>query len=267
MSTYKQPLVSVVILDYNRPQEARTLLDSLASNATFEHEVVYLSNGGDQTYALEAYSKGDIDTLILNKKNSGCGLGTRQGFQAAMGQYVMYVQVDQWLAKPLSQETINQMTRVLADHQGYLYIDLAGNQGNGNPSERAMLISRERYLAIPGLSETIGGPGPYADHRWTENLLQEYMRTEDLAFLSNERTYYFGNNGKWSQRSYPCGGETVHATDTKILRVLKPLKQRYDDFPNLKLNDVEWDEVLNGRWPAEGKIPEADKAHSFVFWK
>ena len=104
-------------------------------------------------------------------------------------------------------------------------------------------------------------------YQWTENLLQEYMREYKLNFITSNETFYFANNGKWSQRSYPCGGETVHATDTKLLKVLKPLKQRYDDFPNLKLNDAEWEEVLSGNWPAEGKIPEADKAHSFVYWK
>ena len=52
-----------------------------------------------------------------------------------------------------------------------------------------------------------------------------------------------------------------------LLKIVKPLKQRYNDFPNLKLNDLEWEEVLSGKWPSEGKIPEADKHDSFICWK
>ena len=265
---YNPPKVSIVILDFNRPKEAELLLKSLKSNAKFPHEIVYLSNGGEQEYVLDFYKNGLVDRLILNKENNGCGLGTRQGFQSAMCEWVIYAQVDQWLGRELHEINIEAFTQFLEiNNKTHLYIDLAGDQGNGNFSERALFINRKRYLEIPELDKTIGGPGPWANYRWTENLVQEYMKEAGLTFLTGESVYCFGNNGKWSQRSYPCGGETVHATDTKILKVIKPLKQKYLDFPNLKLNDQEWELVLSGNWPEEGKIPEADLKDSFTCWK
>jgi hypothetical protein len=263
---YKEPLVSIAILDYQRPEEANLLLRSLNKFALFDYELVYLSNGGNQDHVIELNNQYKFDKLILNKKNTGCGLATRQIFQSCMTDWVIYVQVDQWLGINLYQTDIEQFINLLSAEQKYFYMDMAGDQGRGVASERAMFINRKRYLSMPGLDKIIGGPGPYADNQWTENFLQEYMKKEGLGFLPG---FYFGNNGKVSKRTYPCGAETKHFTDEKRLFIIKPFKKRYDNFPNLKLNDSEWKMALEETfsWPKEGLIPEADKKDSFVYWQ
>lgn len=266
MNEYNPPSVSIVILDFNREKECSILLDSIEKFAKFRHEIVYVSNGGNHSYILDHFNNGRIDKLVLNKDNNGCGLGTRQGFQSSMCSYILYVQVDQFLFRTLEQDLIDKIILALEKRSDILYCDLAGNQGHGNFSERALLINRKKYLSIPGLEETIGGPGPWANYRWTENLVQEYVGSNNLKFFTGPNFHFFADNGKWSYRSYPCGGETIHSTDEKVLRIIKPLKARYNDFPNLKLTDSEWEEVLSGKWPEEGKIPEADKHHSFKVW-
>jgi hypothetical protein len=262
---YNPSLVSIGILDYDRPVEAELLMTSLKNFAHFDYELVYLSNGGDQSYIKNLHKINRIDKLILNDKNTGCGLATRQLFQSCMTEWLIYVQVDQFLGASLHQEDIDYFIKILNDNPKYFYMDMAGNQGQGNASERAMLINRNRYLSMPGLDKIIGGPGPYANYQWTENFLQEYMKKENLTFFPG---FYFGNNGKVSKRTYPCGAETIHFTDERRLFILKPFHRRYDDFPNLKLNDEEWKMALEETfsWPEEGMIPEADKKDSFIYW-
>jgi hypothetical protein len=126
-------------------------------------------------------------------------------------------------------------------------------------------MERKKYLGIDGIEDTIGGPGRYADHPWTEAALQSHMSAHQLRFATIKPTF-FADNGKWSYRSYPDLAETCHSTDEKVLKIIKPFTRRFDDFPNLKLTDAEWAEVLEGRWPVEGKIPEADKPNSFKVW-
>ena len=267
--------ISIGILDFNRPKEAALLLATLKQNAQFIHKTVYISNGGEQDYVKKFYDEGLIYTLILNKFNWGCGIGTRQVFESCMTKFVIYCQVDQFLQHVISEDLMQSFLAILGHENEFrkkmgpmlpnlFYIDLAGNQGRGQFSERALLIERKRYLSIPDLDKTVGGPGLFANQRWTENLVQQYMKDNNLYFYSLN---YFGDNGKVSIRDYPCGGQTMHFTDEKTLFCLKPLKQRYCDFPNLILSDAEWQEMLGGLWPKEGKIPEADKAHSFVYWK
>lgn len=258
MTPYTPKLLSIAILDHHRPQEMAKLFQSLAQYMQVPVDVVYCHDGPNEK-GFEGFEPW-IDTLIVTSKPRGCGIATRQLFQACMTPYILYCQVDQYLVRPFTQEMLDKCVSILSDPTTF-YVDLAGDQGGGRPSERALLMRRKDYLNIPGIDDVIGGPGPYADHRWTEQHLQEHMAINHLRFAT-ARPHFFADNGKWSRRSYPCGGMTRHATDEKTLFIEKPLKQRYD-FPNLKLNDAEWAEVLEGCWPTEGRIPEADKASSF----
>ncbi len=265
MNQSKATDLTVAILDYDRPKEAEMCLMSIERFITCPHQLLYVSNGGDQRFARDAYESTDlIDTLILNRNNWGCGIGTKQAFQAALTEWVLYVQCDQFAGREFSEAEFKRWVTYLETHPDTLYVDLAGNQGHGRYSERAHLMRRDDYLDIPGLNSTIGGPGPYADFRWTEELVQEYMAKEGLKLISAPPV--FGDNGKWSRREFPCGGITLHSTDEKKLFIVKPLIKRYDHFPNLKLNDAEWADVLDGKWPVDGRIPEADKEHSFICW-
>ena len=73
-------IIDFLILDYNRPVESLLCLKSIKRHAKFDHNIVYLSNGGEQEYVYDYYKQGLIDKLILRKYNSGCGLGTRELF-------------------------------------------------------------------------------------------------------------------------------------------------------------------------------------------
>ncbi len=263
--SYVKKKVSIAILDYNRKNEADVLLASIKQNAKFTHDLVYVSNGGEQDYVLDYYKNGLIDTLILQKEGEGCGIGTRRAFQSCMTDYVIYVQVDQFLAVPIGEEFIDACINYLNTDQKCFCIDLAGNQNRGKFSERAAFFERERYLSVPGINNTIGGPGPYSNDLWTEKLINDFIESSGLYSATSKNCYVFGDNGKRSIRHYPCGGITLHYADEKTLFILKPLKQKYD-FHNLMLSESEWEEVLSGKWPENGKIPEYWKDKSFKVW-
>ena len=268
MNQGKLGQLTFALLDYERPREASTCLDSIANLCRVPHQIVYVSNGGKQDYVRRWQDLGYLDTVIYNHSNLGCGIATKQAITASLTRWVIYVQIDQFMCRPFEQEEFDLLTRQLSFSHSLFYIDLAGNQGHGKFSERALLIDRNRYLSIPGIDEVIGGPGPFAQSKWTEQHVQEYMRDAELSFRS-VTPQLFGDNGKNSIREYgeEYGGKTLHETDTKKLKILMPFKKRADGFPNLKLNDEEWRQVLAGEWPIEGKIPEADKAHSFKCWE
>lgn len=259
--------LTVCLITYNRPAESERCLRSIHQYITAPRQILFLSNGGDHTKPREWYDEGFIDTLVLNRQNWGGGIALKQAAQAALTRWVMLVQTDQYAIRPYTWDELRSHIDYLMTTPQALYVDLAGNQGHGSASERALLINRRRYLDLPGLDDVIGGPGPFAQFKWTEQHLQEHC----LGFAS--APLLFADNGKWSEREYPAEygvdgvkPRTVHATDTKVLRILSPFARRADGFPNLTLSDSEWAEVLAGQWPAEGKVPEHDLPHSFVAW-
>ena len=254
-------MLTYTVLDYNRPEESELCLKSIRLHSKLDYNIVFLSNGGDQDYAFDFYKKGLIDKLILRKKNSGCGLGTRECFNDfnIETDYCVYVQSDQFMIRDFTHDEASSYKALLFNKQ-FFYIDLAGNQGNGNPSERALMINKTDYQKIPN---SIGGPGPYASHKWTEQSLQEYMKENNLKFLTP--SVLFLDNGKNSIREYPCGGKLKMETDTKRVYILSPIAKRID-FPNITLTDYEWSEILEGKW-INGTIPINHRNSSFLYWK
>lgn len=259
-------MVSFLVLDYNRPQELLLCLESIKRNAFFEHKTIVLSNGGDPKPAQHLFSKGYMDQLILNKVNNGGGYGTTGLFRACNTEFAIYVQEDQVLAKPLNQSDIDQLTFFLNEYRPSLsepkyapVIGLAGDQCQGNYSERAQFVMVDWYNR-EAKNAPNGGPGPFHHLMHNEEYFQRYFKSHDMTFKI--WSPFFADNGKRSFREYPCGGKTLHYTDTKELFVIVPPKQKYV-FPSL--TDAEWDKVIAGQWQ-DGTIPENDKPHSFVVW-
>jgi len=251
----KDKTISFLLLDYNRPEEARLCLESIKKNCSeIKYKVYFLDNGSDENYARKFLDEGLIDHLIQNKKNNGCGFGTIQLFQACDTEYAFYVQVDQYMISELLPRDIDDFRRALEDEK-VGHIDVAGNQGNGVYSERALFTSVSFYNSIP---KEGGGPGPYCHLKWSEESVQDHYKDNEIHFLTTP--LIFKNNGKWSERQGICGAKYRHRTDTKQLWMLSPPSVKYD-YPNF--SDREWDEVLKtGTWIG-GKIPENELKHSF----
>lgn len=258
--------ITYLVLNYNRPKETELCLHSIHSCSQFPFQVVLLNNGGDDIdFIYKFYKKGLIDKLILRKENSGCGLGTREIFNDfdICSNYVIYVQCDQWMNRIVTETEVNNWIGMI-ESKMYFYVDLAGNQGHGNPSERACFWDKNDYNKIYSISyDIVGGPGPYANCIWTEEHLQKYMKSRNLQFYTSPLV--FQDNGKNSIREYPCGGILMQETDTKAVHILKPIKSRVD-FPNIKLSNEDWDKILNNQW-INGMVPQLHKTDSFLVWR
>lgn len=267
--------VTIAILDYNRPEEAKNLLVSLKKNAQFEKHILYLDNGSDEIpfsnlnphgyqyrYSNEFLNEGLIDELIINQYNSGCGAGMEQLYHCSRTKYVMLVQVDQYLQYKMEQNFIDNLIRAIYTAE-YQCIDLAGDQGHGKFSDRAHLMTRELYLSIPkSVNGEFGGPGPFNHLKYTEEFVGDYFIANKLKIAHLHTP--FVDAGMWSVRQLMDGTRTKHRTDTKELWFLDKPTQKNPVFPNL--TDEEWNLCLTSGWP-DGKIPERELEHSFMYWK
>lgn len=261
---YYKDVVSILVLDYNKPIETRMCLESIKKYCKFNYEVILYSNGGEQDYVLTLYNEGLIDKCIFSSKNVGCGLATVELFKSSMTQYSIYLQNDQAFFRDVSQKYIDDLIKVLEESRPNEFnqvtgsISLAGAQcGPFIYSERAHIIKTDFYNTIP---KTIGGPGPLNDVQYSEEAVQNYYK--NLNYLHAAVAPCVVDNGKYSIREL-AGGITKWRTDTKQLWVLHPPTQKVD---HLELNDEEWDTIIKGEWE-DGKIPDSWQSHSFVYWE
>ena len=258
--------LSVLVLSYGKGYETDQCLISIKNFVQVPHKTILLANGNTHqtddlylmwpTYATDKYW--DINTIILNQKNNGCGYGTSQLFHTADTKYCITIQNDCLFSSYYTPELHAYLIEQLEN--GVFCIDLAGNQGQGKYSERAVLWKRERWLAIEDMPN--GGPGPFAHLKWNEEHIQDYIKDNGLNYCSLEQRLV-ADNGKYTVRENPDGSVWKQRTDTKELRLLKGPVTSTNIYPSL--TESEWSLVMGNPWP-DWQIPSKELHASIAIW-
>jgi len=259
MKEYNLPSISILFLDFNKPEESKLALESIHKNAKFDYKLIYLSNGGDQDYVLDFYKNGLINNLILNKQNNGLGYGTEDLFRFCETEFAIYWQNDQIMGREVTQEEINYYINTLKNNLKVGAISLAGLPcGNNTYSERASIINTKFYNSIP---KTHGGCGPFNHLKYNEQAIQEFFKENNYLFLPISNNIVI-DNGKYTIRELPCGGLVRMRTDKKSVTWLKLPKEPYF-FPDM--TKEEWENSIDGKWE-NGVIPIKYLKDSFNCW-
>lgn len=95
------PLVSIIIPIYNREQTLERCLCSIIRQ-TYPHlEIIAVDDGSTDhsRVILERYEKKDPSLHVIYKKNSGVSESRNMGLQMAKGDFVQFVDADDWLTR------------------------------------------------------------------------------------------------------------------------------------------------------------------------
>lgn len=269
-AVFKEPLVSLVVLDFDKPVEARLLLESIKCHVKFDHRVIYLHNGPSD-YAYQFYRDDLCDTFIQTRANQGLGLGTRDTFRASTSQFTISIQNDQILREDYTEVEFHSHLRLLGTEvqlkdgpSRIASVSLAGAPcGEGIYSERAHLIDTEFYQQMERNGLPYHGAGPFHDGEWREAAIQRIYLQNRFIHATHVRPLVI-DNGATARRENPDGSQWLHYPDTKQLWLKRgPVKERFI-YP--KLNDEEWASVLAIQsWP-DGQIPANEVKDSFHVW-
>ena len=255
--------VSILVLDYNKPEESRLCLESVQKHCKFEKEVVFYSNGGEQDYAIDFYKEGLIDKLVLSKKNWGLGCGTTDLLQLCRTEYFIYLQNDQYFYRPLDQDCIDIFISNLKLKPTWGCISLAGYPcGDGVYSDRCHFANTNTFRAFDKWEDGYPdkGVGPFwdGDEGYNENFIQRAFKNWNLVSVASEP--FVQDNGKISIRENKSGSRFRHSTDEKRLWIEVAPKEK-EPWPDV--SDEDWELILSGRFE-NGSIPSSWKKDSFI---
>ena len=117
------PKISVVIPVYNSAKYLRECLDSVVSQSFSDWEVVAVDDGSsDESPAiLDEYAAKDSRIKVLHKANAGVSAARNDGLNVAVGEYVLFVDSDDWLEQDALRLMIDATSSsavdvVIADH-------------------------------------------------------------------------------------------------------------------------------------------------------
>jgi glycosyltransferase involved in cell wall biosynthesis len=93
----KQPLITVLIITYRRPEHLRHTVEKLLETTTYPRECLQLTICDDASPPdVQAAIKSlPADTFLLGNKNRGMGHNTNKGLLAADGDFILHLQ-DDW---------------------------------------------------------------------------------------------------------------------------------------------------------------------------
>ena len=93
-------LVSTIIPVYNRPEMVRVAVDSVFAQTYRPIEIILVNDGStdDSGRVLDALASAHPDVIrVIHKENGGPGLAREAGRQIARGEFIQYLDSDDWL--------------------------------------------------------------------------------------------------------------------------------------------------------------------------
>ncbi len=136
------PKVSVIIPVYNVEKYLEQCLDSVINQSLQEIEIICVNDGSpDNSLAiLQRYAKNDGRINIVNQKNQGISASRNNALEIARGEYVLFLDSDDWLDKDTCKELYNYAKK--------FDLDMIHFEGVNYDMET------DKYYEVPGLKIT-----------------------------------------------------------------------------------------------------------------
>ena len=266
-----QVKVSIIIPVYNVEQYISQCLDSLINQTLQEIEIICINDGSkdNSLNILKDYADKDSRIKIINKKNEGLSCARNDGLKAASGEYIGYVDSDDWVAEDFYEKLFIAAKKYNADIA-------AGNIVRCGKLVRKYRIKYEQEKLFTDNTEKLKAAGiPKYNYVWNKIYKRENLLKLDIPFpagkvyedrcwsikviyyLKNlvivpESNYYYRKNQnsivsvtKKSEKNMKDGDEAVNimvkfAQEHNLVEILKnnKLKRKKIRFCGLKIMEI-----------------------------
>ncbi len=142
------PKVSIIVPVYNAESGIQRCVDSILAQEFKDFELILVDDGSkDASPAmLDAYAKEDSRVRVIHQANSGVSTTRNNALDAAQGEYVQFLDADDWIAP----EATRLLVRGMEDHDADMVIadfyrvidDRVAEKGDIDAFD---IISREEY--------------------------------------------------------------------------------------------------------------------------
>lgn len=112
------PLVSIIIPAYNAAAYLDKCLRSLLKQDMAEWEAIIVNDGSTDGSAgiLDSYAKIDSRFTIIHQENSGVSMARNRGIDVARGDYIIFIDADDWVESRFLSELLGHSNQGQADY-------------------------------------------------------------------------------------------------------------------------------------------------------
>jgi glycosyltransferase involved in cell wall biosynthesis len=111
------PLVSIIVPVYNNEKYLRKCFDSLINQSLRYIEIILVNDGSNDNSLLICHEFQKIDTRIkvIDKPNGGVSSARNAGLKLACGEYVGFVDSDDWIEPDMYEKMYSAAVKPVAD--------------------------------------------------------------------------------------------------------------------------------------------------------
>ena len=112
-----QPKVSIIIPVYNTEKYLKRCMDSITAQTLKELEIIIVDDGSKEPCAAlcDELAKADSRIKVIHKKNAGSGYARNTGLEYATGEYVGFVDSDDYINPDMYQSLYDSAVKYDAD--------------------------------------------------------------------------------------------------------------------------------------------------------
>lgn len=176
-------LLSVVIPVYNVEKYLQQCVDSIINQLTDECEIILVDDGSTDGSGLicDNYSEKNTNVRVLHQKNSGHSAARNAGLKMAVGEYVSFIDSDDYIGQGCVKEILNWIKTTDADicfMEGYKLFSDGTTESLGDEIDRSRISGRSQEEVFQHLATRPKYPGSAC----TKLFRREFLMENDLKF-------------------------------------------------------------------------------------
>lgn len=185
-------LISLIIPCYNVEQTLEKCLNSVINQSYGNLEIIIVDDGSTDKTALicNTFQKKDARIILFSQENSGVSKARNKGVKIATGNYICFVDSDDWVESDYCSKLYNLLINNNADIAiiEAAYEDINGNVVFNKPISDENIFDGKRALSLL-LEDTIIQSHPWGK-LYKTSLLKNIIFPEDLRCFEDYSTLF-----------------------------------------------------------------------------
>lgn len=115
--------VSIIIPVYNVEQYLEKCLDSVVNQTLQNIEIICINDGSTDKCLdiLDKYASNDNRIVVISQENRGQGIARNRGIELAQGEYIQFIDPDDWIELNTTELLYNYSKKYNADYTEFLF--------------------------------------------------------------------------------------------------------------------------------------------------
>jgi glycosyltransferase involved in cell wall biosynthesis len=218
-------LISVIVPVYNVEKYLRKCIDSILSQTYTNLEIILVDDGSvdNSDKICDEYKEKDSRIVVIHKENGGASSARNVGLDMAHGEYIGFIDSDDYIDSDMYEELYKNMQDNNADLSicGILNLYQGIEPKRNIPDKKVMLAAGAIKLMLTGLTVSpcnkLFKRKLFKDIRYPTGktaedafiLIEILLKCDIVAFTSEEKYYYVHRGNSITTRKYHKSDDDV----------------------------------------------------------